>query len=59
MKVTTGDDDEVARAANQAIAEAQRCVDRGEGFKPCHVYVDGSGECQCGRGPDLSQRRIK
>ena len=35
------------------------CVDRGEGLKPCHVYVDGSGRCQCGDGPDLNDRRVK
>jgi hypothetical protein len=38
---------------------ALECVDRGEGLKPCHVYVDGSGRCQCGHGPDLNERKMK
>lgn len=60
MSLITGDDDdEVAREVNAAIEAAHQCVDRGEGFNPCHVYVDGSGKCQCGRGPVLDQRRLK
>lgn len=36
-----------------------KCEDRGAGLKPRHVYVDGSGRCQCGRGPDLNERRMR
>ena len=40
------------------IAEL-KCVDRGEGMKPMHIYLDNSGECQCKRGPNLSEQRMK
>jgi hypothetical protein len=36
-----------------------KCEERGEGLNPSHVYVNGSGRCQCGKGPDLSERRMK
>lgn len=49
---------DVARQANDAITSAT-CEDRGEGRKPRHVYLDGSGRCQCGKGPDLNERRMK
>jgi hypothetical protein len=60
MSTITGDDenDDVAEQANAVIESVKECVDRGEGLKPCHVYVDGSGRCQCGMGPILTERRM-
>src|ERR1044072_1144151 len=40
------------------IAEL-KCVDRGEGLKPMHIYLDGSGKCECGQGPNLSEQRMR
>lgn len=40
------------------IAEL-KCMDRGEGRKPMHIYLDSSGECQCKQGPRLSEQRMK
>ena len=55
------DDPAVAQRANEAIAEATciGCEDRGEGLKPMHIYIDGSGQCQCKRGPNLTERRMR
>ena len=50
---------ETDREWTPARIAAPECMDRGEGLKPCHVYVDGSGRCQCGDGPDLNERRVK
>lgn len=51
----------VARDTNQAIDLAKKigCIDRGEGFKPMHIYIDGSGKCCCGNGPNLNEQRMK
>jgi len=56
--IPISDEADVARQANEAINSAT-CEDRGEGRKPCHVYLDGSGRCQCGEGPDLNERRMR
>jgi hypothetical protein len=58
MSVITDDDDDLAQQANETIRNVT-CEERGEGLNPRHVYLDGSGRCQCGHGPDLSERRIK
>jgi hypothetical protein len=59
MSVITGDDDdEVREEFNSIVDSVRECVDRGDGLNPCHVYLDGSGECQCKRGPRLDERRM-
>jgi len=56
MSIITGDDEdnEVKRPATTPT-----CEDRGDGLNPRHVYLDGSGKCQCGGGPKLSERRME
>lgn len=52
--------DELAESEWTAEKISQlQCIDRGEGLKPMHIYLDGSGECQCKRGPRLSEQRMK
>jgi hypothetical protein len=61
MIVITGDGDDnvtLAQQANETIRNVT-CEDRGEGLNPRHVYLDGSRRCQCGYGPDLSERRAR
>lgn len=54
------DQEEVSKEANKIIAEAKlNCEDRGEGFKPRHIYLEGSTKCVCGDGPDLERERMK
>lgn len=51
---------EVAIEANKIIAEAKlSCEDRGEGFNPRHVYLEGSTICVCTKGPDLMKERMR
>lgn len=59
IEIDDGRVGDTATRANEVIAQAQAgCEDRGEGLKPRHVYLAGSEECVCGRGPKLSERRI-
>lgn len=57
----TTDDDDIRSDFDAVIEQVKRigCEDRGEGLKPRHVYLDGSGKCVCGDGPQLSERRMK
>jgi len=57
----TNTDNKVRDEFNAVVEEVKRvgCIDRGEGLKPTHVYLDGSGKCVCGDGPQLSERRMK
>lgn len=48
----------IAEQMDAVIAEVH-CEDRGEGLRPRHVYLDGSGRCQCGDGPDLMKERMR
>ena len=45
-----------------ALVAAAKCErrfdDQGNELKPRHVYLDGSGKCECGDGPNLSERRM-
>jgi hypothetical protein len=58
---TTDIDNEVRNEFDAIVEQVKRvgCVDRGEGLQPMHVYLDGSGRCQCGNGPKLSERRME
>jgi hypothetical protein len=54
------DDADTALSANIIIAQARAgCIDRGEGLKPMHVYLEGATECVCGEGPLLELRGMK
>lgn len=61
MTTDNTDNPTTTHSANEVIAEAKSrgCEERGEGLKPRHVYFDGSGKCCCGRGPDLSEQRMR
>ena len=53
--------DDVEQEMDAVIGEVKQrgCEDRGEGLQPRHVYLDSSGKCVCGHGPDLSERRMR
>lgn len=57
IEIDDGRVDDAATRANETTVKTQaNCEDRGEGLKPRHVYLAGSEECACGRGPKLSAK---
>ena len=48
----------IAEEANKVIQSITNCVERGEGKGTCHVFLDHSNLCACGK-IDLNKERMK
>lgn len=56
--ITSDEDKDHQQEAERIIASIKSCVDRGEGKGICHVFLDHSNICQCGK-IDLTKARMK
>lgn len=56
--ITSNEDMDHQEEAERIIASIKSCVDRGEGKGICHVFLDHSDVCVCGK-LDLSRERLK